>query len=344
LKLDYFKNTDFYVSLKRFFKELNVPINYVTESPTSLDEIIENNYKSENQAHKLVEDVYFLGMVNDKIFKDEKTNINIDSFKDSKSDYDGLLIFGITLNTKEKLPSKSQLSEITRAFNREFNYTPVVVIFKYDNYISFANCERVEYKQKWREGEKIGKFSILKDIDFINTHTGHLKILQSLEISRIGKNSINSFSELYKYWQEVFNISILNKKFYNELFNWYLWALKEVEFPNAPQREEKESDSQYQEKLYSHKAVNVIRLITRLMFVWFLKEKKVNEKTLIPDGIFDENYLLTLLDYKDKTGSTYYKAILQNLFFATLNTEMAKDKPESRKFINKQSGVQSFYR
>jgi hypothetical protein len=55
------------------------------------------------------------------------------------------------------LPTRSHLAEITRAFNREFPYTPVVVVFKYQNYIALANAERSKFKQEWREGEKIGK-------------------------------------------------------------------------------------------------------------------------------------------------------------------------------------------
>ena len=40
-----------------------------------------------------------------------------------------------------------------------------------------------------------------------------------------------------------------------------------------------------------------------------------------------------LLLWKDFNDSTYYKAILQNLFFATLNQEMnTAKKPENRKF------------
>jgi adenine-specific DNA-methyltransferase len=39
--------------------------------------------------------------------------------------------------------------------------------------------------------------------------------------------------------------------------------------------------------------------------------------------------VLTLLNDVSPQGSTYYKAILQNLFFATLNQEM--DKREFRK-------------
>jgi predicted RNA methylase len=47
-----------------------------------------------------------------------------------------------------------------------------------------------------------------------------------------------------------------------------------------------------------------------------------------------------MLNYKDKTGSTFYKAILQNLFFATLNNEMG----EKRTFIKRQYGIQNYYR
>ena len=66
-----------------------------------------------------------------------------------------------------------------------------------------------------------------------------------------------------------------------------------------------------------HNATCIIRLITRLIFVWFLKEKN-----LVPDALFDEDDMMAMLANLDPQESTYYKAILQNLFFATLNQEM----------------------
>jgi len=43
-----------------------------------------------------------------------------------------------------------------------------------------------------------------------------------------------------------------------------------------------------------------------------------------------------MLKYDDPKKSTYYKAIMQNLFFATLNQEMnTPDKPDNRKFRSK---------
>ena len=72
----------------------------------------------------------------------------------------------------------------------------------------------------------------------------------------------------------------------------------------------------------------MIRLLTRLIFVWFIKEKG-----LVPDALFNPNDLEGILNNLDPGESTYYKAILQNLFFATLNQEMnTPQNPNNRKF------------
>ena len=53
----------------------------------------------------------------------------------------------------------------------------------------------------------------------------------------------------------------------------------------------------------------------------------------MPDALFNEDDLSELLTNLDAQESTYYKAILQNLFFATLNQEMnTPEKPNNRKF------------
>ncbi|MGE5480578.1 MAG: Eco57I restriction-modification methylase domain-containing protein [Chloroflexota bacterium] len=201
---------------------------------------------------------------------------------------------------------------------------PVIVLLKYrdshGDYLSFTAIERTAYSQTWREGEKLGKVSMLRDINLLSPHTGHLRILDDLKL----KAGVNSFDALYKQWRDVFDVQLLNKKFYQEISNWYFWAMDKVEFP-ADDCSDKEIRN----------ATNLIRLLTRIIFVWFLKEKK-----LTPNDLFDENKLKDLLKYDDKTNSTYYKAVLQNLFFATLNAPMKKDKPNSRLFIDeaKQNG------
>ncbi len=109
----------------------------------------------------------------------------------------------------------------------------------------------------------------------------------------------------------AFDVETVTKDFFREIANWYFWALKNVRFPkDAP----KEADG--------HDHISVIRLITRLIFCWFVKEKG-----LIPDTLFDERKLAQTLtgfapDKQSDKESVFYKAILQNLFFATLNTKM----------------------
>lgn len=332
MKLTYFKELDFLQAIKGVFKELKVPMNYVADEPTSAKEILKDTYK-DNSTFTLVDDVYFVGMIDDAAF-DQNESLAVDKIK---SDYDGILIFGITLNRRENglLPTRSQLAEISRAFNREFYYTPVVIVFKYKDenkeYIAFANTERLKYKQSWREGEKAGKVSLLRDINIDKPHRGHEDIINQLKISTSGKNKVDSFAKLYDYWQEVFNVSILNKKFYQELSNWFFWARDEVRFPNSPLRIDHDSNEKFEEAQAEHNGKNVIRLLTRILFVWFIKEKG-----LIPEKIFDEKFITEKLinDFEPqklhgafatgKQNSRYYRAILQNLFFATLNCEKGK--------------------
>jgi len=330
MRLDYFENVNnFYMALKTLFEDLNIPVNYIAEEPARPRDILTKTFKEANPAFKLMEDVYFLGMVDDAAFEGNKS-ISPDKIK---TDYDGLLLFGVTLKERGNglLPTRSQLAEITRAFNREFHYTPVVVVFRYNQYIAFANAERQKYKQEWREGEKAEKVSLLRDVKVNNPHTGHLKILQELAIARTGRNAVNSFDGLYKYWQEVFNVSVLNREFYKELSNWYFWALKKVTFPGASLEADQDGLSKEDERVKEHNAKNLIRLLTRLLFVWFVKEKN-----LIPEELFDPTYIREELlqefhpqrlgDLFDEPakGSKYYKAVLQNLFFATLNQTMGK--------------------
>ncbi len=112
---------------------------------------------------------------------------------------------------------------------------------------------------------------------------------------------------------KAFDVETVTKQFFAEIANWYFWALKHTQFPEqAP----KEADGR------DH--ISVIRLITRLIFCWFIKEKG-----LIPEDLFDEKQLERTLvgfppDNAAQKGSIFYRAILQNLFFATLNTEMDK--------------------
>jgi hypothetical protein len=110
---------------------------------------------------------------------------------------------------------------------------------------------------------------------------------------------------------EAFDVEKVTRDFYREIAHWCFWALKHVRFPkDAP----KENDGR------DH--ISVIRLITRLIFCWFIREKG-----LVPDALFEMRRLAEMLDGfapddSRNKESVFYRAILQNLVFATLNTEM----------------------
>ena len=118
-----------------------------------------------------------------------------------------------------------------------------------------------------------------------------------------------NFDGLLAAWLARLDTEELNKKFYRELFDWFEWVVAEGKFPTDENRTLKPEE-------------HVIRLITRLLFVWFIKEKG-----LVSDELFNETQVRDLLeDYDRDTGDSYYRAVLQNLFFATLNTEIEKRK------------------
>ncbi len=121
----------------------------------------------------------------------------------------------------------------------------------------------------------------------------------------------------------AFSTQPLTREFFTEIQNWYAWALKHVWFPGGIPEE------------------NLIRLLTRLIFVWFLKEKG-----LIPEEIFDEEFLKGVVKNFGK-GDYYYNVILQNLFFATLN-RYPNDRrfAEHGDFLQNRSdfGVKTLYR
>jgi adenine-specific DNA-methyltransferase len=130
------------------------------------------------------------------------------------------------------------------------------------------------------------------------------------ELGPTGQPSITAVTDKLN---RAFDVEAVTKQFYQELANWFFWASDHVIFPMPKDTPNPDA----------YKAQSLIRLITRLIFCWFVKQKG-----LIPADLFDPHRLATLLKnaahLATSNQSIYYKAILQNLFFATLNQEMDK--------------------
>jgi adenine-specific DNA-methyltransferase len=241
--------------------------------------------------------------------------------------------------------SRAELVAITREVNRLFPM-PVLVVMRYGDRFSLAVIHRRRNK-KDDEKSVLEKVSIIKDINLASPNRAHLEILHDLRIDVLKDRfpSLHDFRDLTRAWQQTLDIQALNNRFYRELRNWYFWATHEIELPEGsePDRDKRNS-------------IGVIRLITRVIFVWFLKEKRYqngdNEHRLVPMDLFDYEYIRKLVKLDaDPQESGYYRAILQNLFFATLSSPMEKDEPGSRQFKpttfqgkDKERGSKSFYR
>lgn len=221
------------------------------------------------------------------------------------------LFFAIRL--KGESYARGRLAQIARQLNRLFPM-PVMVFFEYNGMLSIAVINRRRNKRD-ESKDVLGKVTLIQEIRLNNPHRGHVDILFSFSVPelRSKKITINSFDTLHAAWEDIFNVELLNKRFYKELSNWYFWALPQVEFPADLEPDDEK-----------RRATSLIRLLTRLIFCWFLKEKD----GLIPEKLFhpaDLEKLLKGFDPESETSSTYYHAILQNLFFATLNQRMGKD-------------------
>ena len=325
MKLTIFNELDFLPALRAFFAELQVPINAVTDKPINARDILGNNYK-DREPFELIDDVYFLGMVDDAAFRGGKS-LAIDKIK---SDYDGIIIFGVTLNNRDGglLPTRSHLAEIARAFNREFCYTPVVVVFKYadaDNkYLAFANTERSKYKRN-QEGEKAGKVTLLRDVSISNIHSAHEKIIfgdKSFKGLKIDASKVNSFKKLYDYWQTVFSLQALNDQFYADLQDWFYYASQHIKLPFRPNYVlEKENIKNF-----------LVRLLARTMFCWFIKEKGLIKPEILELRDWDGRVFPLVKDFEDENfleSNSYYRGVLQNIFFNSLNQ---KDKKSLKDF------------
>lgn len=238
------------------------------------------------------------------------------------------LCFAIELKGIEY--SKTQIAGITREVNKLFSI-PIIIIFKYGKCITLAIINR-RVNKKDSDRDVLEKVTLIKDIFFEKPHRAHIEILFDMSLAQLNADyTITNFDSLHKAWSEVLDTQTLNKRFYTELSNWYFWAIKTVVYPGYEMEAARGTLFTKEEKLREHNAKNLIRLLTRLLFVWFIKEKD-----LIPEELFDEKQIKEIItkfepekqyDFsavQPELKSIYYKAILQNLFFASLNAEHGK--------------------
>ena len=214
----------------------------------------------------------------------------------------------VSAELSEESYNRGRYASFTREINRRFPGIPAVVLFRTSNgQITLAFVHRRANKRD-ENRDVLGTVSLVREINPVDAHRAHLDILGELSLDERLKwiddhRDQRNFDGLLRAWLDALDTEELNKRFYRELKTWFDRAIKEASFPTGVPKEQPAER-------------HAIRLITRLLFVWFIKEKH-----LVADELFIEKQVRELLkDYDGVKGDSYYRAILQNLFFATLNT------------------------
>lgn len=215
----------------------------------------------------------------------------------------------IACELKRERYNRTDLARLARLINKPLPM-PALVLFKHGDTISLAVLHR-RLNKRQAEKDVLEKATLIKDIRFVEPIRAHLEILQDFSLSHLAEDfGFHNFVSLHEAWRKRLDTFALNDKFYQEIADWYFWAQHLIaEGKIVPPRD---ADTEAERSLF------LIRLLTRLIFCWFLLEKR-----LLPPALFRDKDLRKLLKDFAPDSTSYYKAVLQNLFFATLNQPQA---------------------
>ena len=269
------------------------------------------NTKTEQEFRKHAESAQIIfQFTKDEIDRDPQQITLLESNSFDKGNIKSFLFCAVEL--KDNNYSRTKYAEFTREINKRL-FAPTVILFRAGDRLTVAFADRRPDKT---DGDRdvLGQVTLIKDIRLNNPHRAHLDILSELSLDECvqwmnDNRKPKNFDGLLAAWLAKLDTEELNKQFYRKLFAWFEWAIEVATFPTDENRVIKPEE-------------HVIRLITRLLFIWFIKEKG-----LVADELFNKSQIQDLLKEDDfDNGDSYYRAVLQNLFFATLNTEIDKRK------------------
>ena len=287
-----------------------LPSETVTVGDFIVDHPAENpDTKSEQEFSENTQSVRFISQISDAEITANAQQALIDSSAFDTGNARSFLFLAVELN--EATYSRGQYAAFTREINKRWQI-PTVVLFKTAaNLLTLAFAHRRLHRRDPGR-DVLGNVFLIREIDPVKPHRAHLDILDDLSLpKRLGWMSAHgkplNFDGLLEAWLDALDTEELNRRFYRGLFKWFEHAVAQAKFPQTGPKVLKPEE-------------HVIRLIARLLFVWFIKEKG-----LVAEDLFVENQVGALLQDYDRTGGdSYYRAVLQNLFFATLNTEIGE--------------------
>ena len=181
----------------------------------------------------------------------------------------------LAVDMQPRTYSRTDLADTTRTINLLFSM-PTIVLFRHGTTLTLAAIHRRRNKHD-EDRDVLEKVTLIKDVHFSKPHRAHINILVELSIKKMIDAKVRNFDDLHSEWEQVLDTEKLNERFYNQLFQWFRRAVEVCTFPNDGAG--KGSNERH-----------VIRLITRLLFIWFLKEKD-----LVPEKLFQEDFARSAL-------------------------------------------------
>jgi len=312
-------------------------LGYNTERQTSLEKPTYNefaeNYVNENLRFKKDKAVVEEWKYVDVLFQLSKSEITSQKNLFDTGRVDDKIIESylfVTIELSKKNYTRTELSSITREVNKLFAM-PVMVLFKYDNLLTLSIINRRLHK---RDDSKdvLQKVTLIKDINIEDTNRAHIEILFDLSFDELNRRyNFRNFVELDEAWQITLDTKELNNKFFEKISNWFYWAATKVKF----------KDKTFHSEVTEDNANNLIKIISRLIFIYFLKERK-----LIPEDLFYKDKIFPLIDKNEPNETAYYKAILQNLFFGILNTPISNGrfkKLRNKNYLRDEAAIEKLF-
>lgn len=198
-----------------------------------------------------------------------------------------MLFFYVCLNDSS-LPKK-QIQDVTKKFISGGDANRYIIWF-------FGNKEKTQLKVvlSAKEGKKV----VLKTLPF-GIDQPYYKTYNFIlnEVNQKVNQLFVEPTDLWKALWNAFDISIINRNFYDEIKSAFTDLLKQLNKKGTPFTNEED------------KAPFAIRLIGRIIFCWFLKRKEVLHDAAISSEAV-----------KAHSQKNYYHDLLEPLFFDVLNT------------------------
>ena len=266
--------------------------------------------KSESAFREAAASIHVLFQYTDEEISGADGNLTL--FRDNEFQTGNVRSFLFTaVELRSDSYARGRYAAFTREINKRFPGIPAVVLFRTASGRVTLAFVHVRPNKRNPERNVIGSVSLIREIVAAEPHRAHLDILGELRLEErlrwmTQHGQPRNFDGLLAAWLDALDTEELNRRFYKDLFCWFQRAVIAARFPTDQLRTLSAEE-------------HVIRLITRLLFVWFIKEKR-----LIAEELFVEPQVAELLRDYNPGGDSYYRAVLQNLFFATLNTEIGE--------------------